>query len=138
MQRLVVDTDIYIDYLNAGLYGDVLFQPRTVKYLSAVVLMELLAGTSRVQDRRVVRGVEKTFRKARRVLAPTAAVFAEAGDVLQRLRRDRGYRLSSSNSVMNDVLIALSARSIGAAVVTRNERDYEAIRAVRAFPLIVV
>ena len=138
MQRLVVDTSIYIDFLNQGRHEDVLFQPRTVKYLSAVVLMELLAGASRVQDRRVLRGIERTFSRTGRVLVPTATVFAEAGELLQRLARQCAYRLSSSNTLVNDVLIALSARSIGATVVTRNERDYEAIRALRAFPLIVV
>ena len=137
MRRLVFDTSVYIDYFNRGRHEDVLFQAGAVKYLSAVVLMELRAGASRPQDRRVLRAVERTFRRTRRIVAPTAAVFADAGDVLQRLRSDRGYRLSSSNTLVNDVLIALSARSIGAAVVTQNGRDYEAIRDLRAFPLIL-
>jgi predicted nucleic acid-binding protein len=34
-------------------------------------------------------------------------------------------------------LIALSARSIGATVVTQNERDYRAIQAVRPFRLVI-
>jgi hypothetical protein len=38
MRRLVIDTTVYIDWLNAGLHEDVLFQRGTVKHLSAVVL----------------------------------------------------------------------------------------------------
>jgi predicted nucleic acid-binding protein len=39
---------------------------------------------------------------------------------------------------VNDVLIALSARSIGATVVTSNARDFAAIREIRPFKLTVV
>ena len=49
--------------------------------------------------------------------------------------KDRGFHLEASHSIVNDVLIALSARSIGATVVTQNESDYRAIQAVRAFQL---
>ena len=40
--------------------------------------------------------------------------------------------------LVNDVLIALSARSIGATVVTNNARDFAAIREVRPFALTIV
>jgi predicted nucleic acid-binding protein len=40
--------------------------------------------------------------------------------------------------VVNDVLIALSARSIGAMVVTSHAKDFAAIREVRPFKLTVV
>jgi predicted nucleic acid-binding protein len=39
---------------------------------------------------------------------------------------------------VNDVLIALSARATGAVVVTRNERDFRAIQAIRPFRLELV
>ncbi len=38
----------------------------------------------------------------------------------------------------NDALIALTARSIGAAVVTRNEKDFRLVREVRIFNLEIV
>jgi predicted nucleic acid-binding protein len=138
MQKLVVDTNVYIDYFNDGQHEDILTQPRTVKYMSTVVLMELLAGVSSPQERRLLLDLEADFRKKRRILTPSAAVFADAGEVLRRLRLERGFRLSASNTIVNDVLIALSARSIGAAVATQNERDYLAIQAVRPFKLRIV
>ena len=138
MRRLVVDTNVYIDWINDRRHEDVLFRPRTVKYLSAVVLMELLAGASSTRDRRLVASVETAYKKARRLLAPSPSVFVDAGTVLCRLRTERGFQLSSSNTIVNDVLIALSARSIGATVVTRNERDYRAILDVKTFKLLVV
>lgn len=137
MHRLVIDTNIYIDWLNAGRHEDVVFQRDAIKHLSAVVLMELRAGACSSADRRLVRRVESAFEKAGRILAPSRSVFAEAGDALRRLQ-ERGFHIEASHSIVNDVLIALSARSIGATVVTQNERDFRAIRAVRPFELRVI
>jgi predicted nucleic acid-binding protein len=138
MRRLVIDTNVYIDWFNTGRHEDVLFQRDTVKHLSAVVLMELRAGAFSLPDRRRVWRVETAFLKAGRILLPSRAVFVEAGDVLRRLQASRGFRLNTSHSIVNDVLIALSARSIGATIVTQNEGDYRAIQAVRSFELVVV
>jgi len=138
MRRLVIDTNVYIDWLNKGRHEDVLFQHDAVKYLSAVVLMELRAGAVLRADRRLVQRLETAFERAGRILAPSKALFAEAGDTLRRLRIEAGYNIGGSRSIANDVLIALSARSIGAIVVTQNERDYRAIERIRSFRLTIV
>lgn len=137
MRRLVIDTNVYLDWLNRGRYEEVLFRRDAVKYLSAVVLMELRAGAFWPADRRVLRRLEAAFERAGRFLAPPRAVFAEAGDTLRRLQADHGYNIGAGHSIVNDVLIALSARSIGATVVTQNERDYRAIEKVRPFRLAI-
>jgi predicted nucleic acid-binding protein len=100
--------------------------------------MELRAGASSAADRRLVQRVETAFAKAGRNLVPSRAVFADAGDALRGLRSGPGMRIARSHSIVSDVLIALSARSIGATVVTQNERDYRTIQAVRTFQLVVV
>ena len=138
MRRLVIDTNVYIDWFNAGHYEEILFQRDTVKHLSAVVLMELRASAFSPSDRRLVQRVERAFANAGRILVPSRAVFAEAGDALRRLQADRGFHIETSHSIVADVLIALSARSIGATVVTQNERHYRAIQAVRPFQLVIV
>jgi predicted nucleic acid-binding protein len=135
MRRLVMDTDVYVDWINRGAYEDVLFRGGTVRYLSAVVMMELRAGAFSRRDRRLLEGLETAFERARRILLPSRAVFAEAGDALRSLQTRSGHRIGGSHSIANDVLIALSARSIGATVVTQNERDYRAIQTVRPFRL---
>ena len=40
MRRIIVDTNLYIDWLNAGKHGPVLFQPDAVKFMSAVVMTD--------------------------------------------------------------------------------------------------
>jgi len=137
MLRVVIDTNVYVDWLNRGRHEELLFRHDTVKYLSAVVLMELRAGALSRRDRRLLRRLETAFERAGRILTPSRVVFAEAGDALRRLQAERGYNVGASHSITNDVLIALSARSLGAAVVTQNERDYRAIQAVRPFRLVI-
>ena len=138
MRHLVIDTNIYIDWFNAGLHEEILFQRDTVKHLSAVVLMELRAGAFSSSDRRLVDRVQRAFAKAGRILVASQPVFAEAGDVLRRLQADRGFQIGASHSIVADALIAMSARSMGATVVTQNERHFRAIQAIRPFQLAVI
>jgi predicted nucleic acid-binding protein len=137
MQRVVIDTNIYIDWLNEGRYEDIIFQREAVKHLSAVVLMELLAGAFSIRDRKLIRDITLPFAKANRVVTPTVSIYEEAGDVLRRLQHVHGYSMANAYGLVNDVLIALSARSIGASVITQNERDFVAIQSVRPFKLVV-
>jgi len=65
-------------------------------------------------------------------------MYQEAGEVLRQLQESLGYTLASAHGLANDVLIALSARSIGALVITQNERDFSAIRRIRPFKLTIV
>ena len=83
MRRLVIDTNIYIDWFNAGRHEDILFQRDAVKQLSAVVLMELRAGAFALRDRRLVQRVESAFAKAGRILVPSRGVFGEASKLLK-------------------------------------------------------
>ena len=138
MRRVVIDTNLYIDWLNAGRHQLVLFQRDAVKYLSAVVVLELYAGAFSPRDRRLVGDVVAAFERADRILIPSGGVYQDTGHVLRRLQEARGHRGGGASSMVNDVLIALSARSIGASVVTSNARDFAAIRAIRPFQLTVV
>jgi Predicted nucleic acid-binding protein, contains PIN domain len=100
--------------------------------------MELRAGAVSPDDRRIVQRIQAKFAGARRILVPSGTVFVEAGDVLRQLRLKRGFNIGNARSIVNDVLIALSARSIGATVATQNERDYRAIQSISPFHLLVV
>ena len=137
MRHVVIDTNIYVDWINRGRHERVLFERGIVKHLSAVVLMELRAGAFSPGDRRLLQRLQATFESVGRILTPSQGVFAEAGDTLRRLQSERDYNVAASRSITNDVLIALSARSIGATVITQNERDYRAIQAVTPFRLVI-
>lgn len=138
MRRIVIDTNLYIDWLNRGRHESVLFEPGSIKYLSAVVMLELLAGALSARDRKLIGAITRAFEKAGRILLPSTGVYEEAGNVLRKLQTWRGYNVASGSSLVNDVLIALSARSIGATVITQNDRDFGAIQQIRKFKLAVM
>jgi predicted nucleic acid-binding protein len=138
MQKVLFDTNVLIDWLNAGKYSEFLFGRGLVKYLSAVVLLELEAGAFSLKDRRLIQQLARGFEKAQRIVAPTMADWHEGGKLLRRLQQERDYNLSKAHSLTNDVLIVLSARRIGAMVITQNSADFEAIRQLRSFSLMIV
>ena len=136
MRRTVLDTNIYIDWLNEGLHEELVLGPGRVRIMSAVVLMELRAGA---ETRRATRGVDRlarAYRAAQRLAAPAPNVYDEAGNVLRELRKQgRDVRRAS---LVNDVLIALTARAQGASIVTRDASDFMAIRGVSDISVEVV
>jgi predicted nucleic acid-binding protein len=138
MQKVLFDTNVLIDWLNTGKYRELLFARGLLKYLSAVVLLELEAGAFSQKDQRLVEQVARGFERAGRIVAPTTADWREGGKLLRQLQQERGYDLRKAYSLAHDVLIALSARRIGAVVITQNARDFEAIRQLRPFSLLLV
>ncbi|HEX5545696.1 MAG TPA: PIN domain-containing protein [Nitrospira sp.] len=138
MRRLILDTNLYIDWFNTGAHEPLLFQSDAVKMMSTVVMMELLAGAYAVRDRTRLHDLFRSFRKLGRLLVPSAEVYEEAGGVLRQLQAAHGYRLRQAHSLTNDVLIALSARAVGGTVVTQNQRDFLAIQSIRPFKLSLI
>lgn len=106
--------------------------PGLVRYLSTVVHMELAVGARTLPARRALNQLVRAYRSGDRLLVPDADAFARAGELLQRLR-DSGREIRRA-SLVNDVLISISARSIGASVLTA-DRDFQAIAEVFDFRL---
>jgi predicted nucleic acid-binding protein len=108
LRKVVLDTNVYVDWFNEKLHEGVVLAPGLVRYL---------------------------YRVSKRVLVPSAGAFDEAGRALAALRA-RGVDVRRA-SIVNDVLIAQSARAVGATVITR-DRDYETIRTVLDFRLQII
>ena len=132
LRKAVFDTNVYIDWLNAGLHEELLLGRGFVRYMSAVVLMELRTGATMLPARRAVNQLARAYGSGGRVVAPPVDVFDRAGRTLQQLR-EAGREIRRA-SLVQDVLIALTARALGATLFTADE-DYEAIRAVLDFNL---
>ena len=132
LRKVVLDTNVYIGWLNAGLHESVVVGPGLVRYLSAVVLMELRVGAATLPARRAVDHLLRAYRASGRYLAPEPALFDAAGRTLRMLKE--GGREIRRSSLVGDVLIAHTARALGAAVVTR-DRDFEAILGVLDFEI---
>src|SRR5438046_9072947 len=112
MRRLVIDTNLYIDWLNVGRHEGVLFQRDAVKYLSAVVVLELYAGAFAPRDRRLVRDVVAAFDRTDRILVPSGSVYEDAGHVLRVLQVSRVYQVAGFAWLVHGVWIAPATHSV--------------------------
>lgn len=132
LRKVVLDTNLYVDWLNRGLHEELLVGPGLVRYLSTVVQMELRIGARTLPARRALDQLARAYRAAGRLVAPEPEAFDLAGRALARLRQ--GGREIRRASLVDDVLIALTARALGATVVTADE-DYEVLATIVDFKL---
>jgi len=133
VKKVVLDTNVYIDWINRALHEGHMVGSGAIRYLSAVVVMELRAGARSPAGRSAIDRLVRAYAAGDRLIPPSQAVFERAGSVLRRCKL--AGREVRSAAFVNDVLIALTARSIGATVVTSNLGDFEAIRQIDAFAL---
>jgi predicted nucleic acid-binding protein len=135
--KAILDTSVYLSFLRKdGGIHDLRFLLRpTLLYMSSVVFAELYAGA---KDRRTVGSLERlyrTFRRLDRMVAPDQQIWFEAAQVLRQFGLRHGFEAIGLARLTHDVLIALTARKIGAVVFTRNRRDFQRIRDLRHFEL---
>jgi predicted nucleic acid-binding protein len=125
--KVLLDTNVFIDYLRADLHVDWVFGGvnNTIRFLSAVVLMELRLGADTTRRRRAVDRIQAAF-PVGRVIAPLPALFDHAGRLFRVMHGD-GSGLADRLGPVNDLLIALTARQMGATVVTSNLREFHQI-----------
>ena len=69
------------------------------------------------------------------MLTPTETNWLESGEILSRMRTEIGFSVEKVRDLHFDVLIALTARSHGARLITSNRTDFEAIHRFRKFDL---
>src|SRR5262245_22153531 len=142
MANVLIDSDVYVDFLQSGRFHSELarlYAEHTPGiYFSSVVIEELLAGATSPEERRSVVLLYAPFERARRVVAPSHANWRDTGNLLARIFHEQpSYRLKLPHLVA-DCLITLSARAIGATVYTRNRADFELIQRFRHFTLVVL
>ncbi len=125
--KVLLDTNVFIDYLRAGLHTDWVFGRvgNTVRFLSAIVLMELRLGADTPRRKRAVDQLQNAFPSGR-LIAPAPQLFDHAGRLFRTLHSD-GSGLGDRLGPLNDLLIALTARQIGATVVTGNLSEFRRI-----------
>lgn len=128
----VLDTSIYIDNFRTGRFTLSLLRSPWIVRCSAVVLHELRRGARTAVE---LRFVAELSRKVK-ILTPTEHHWIESAEILSRIRRTKGYDPNKLRALAFDVLIALSARDIGATLVTCNREDFAEIRKHTAFNVV--
>jgi predicted nucleic acid-binding protein len=105
--------------------------------MSAVVLMELIAGADDESRRKFYEEIFRQYKKRNLLIVPNEDDWLVAAKILflltqsrKRLQRGKLKRLppGASQRLALDVLIAVSARRWKAQVVTENWTDFKAIQ----------
>jgi predicted nucleic acid-binding protein len=94
-------------------------------------LAELWRGATKSAEKVFLKELEKNHP----VLTPTQKNWLESGQILGKISGDKGFLPEKLRDLHFDVLIALTARSYGAKLITSDRSDFELIRKYRPFDL---
>jgi predicted nucleic acid-binding protein len=86
MKRVLLDTNVYVDWMRTGQHERWVVGGQLVRHMSTVVLMELEAGAKTAAAQRAVVSLGGTFERVGRLVQPTRGVWLRAGAALRKLR----------------------------------------------------
>ena len=128
---VILDTSIFIDDLRTGRHQHRIQALTGLIRTSSVVLAELWRGATRRAERDFLSPLERNHP----ILSPTEKNWLESGQILGKIRADRGLTPDKLRDLHFDVLIGLTARSHGARLITSNRADFEIISDYRKLQL---
>lgn len=113
MRTALLDSNVYIDFWERKLHAHTLatIHAAFVVRFSAVVLSELRSRTC--------------VGRRSRIWRPTAGDWWEAGKLVRDVGDQQTWDTNKRRESQNDALLALTARSTGALLVTSNRADFE-------------
>ena len=128
---VIFDTSVLVDETRTGRYRKRIESVEGLVRMSSVVLAELWRGVTGPAEHKFLR----TLARNHPILTPTEANWLESGEILAKIRADRGFEPRKQRDLHFDVLIALTARSHGARLITTNRADFELIGRYRQIKL---
>jgi predicted nucleic acid-binding protein len=128
---IILDTSILVDDIRTGRYRRQIQTLRGLIRNSAVVMAELWRGVTKPAEREFLRALGTNHP----TLTPTENNWLESGEILGKIRADRGCTPGKLRDLHFDVLIALTARSHGAWLITSHRSDFEMIGSYRKIQL---
>lgn len=132
MNNLVIlDTSVFVDDLRTGRHQHRIQALTGLIRNSSVVLAELWRGAAKPAERDFLSALQRNHP----ILNPTEKNWLESGQILGRIRADRGLTPDKLRDLHFDVLIGLTARSNGALLITSNRSDFEVISSYRKLRL---
>lgn len=132
VELAVIDTSVYIENFRTGRFTQRIAESPFLFRGISVVIHELLRGAKRVEEREFALDLAANLRMS----TPTERIWFDSGEIVARLAVAKGYEKRKIQELSFDVLIALTARSVGATVITLNGQDFADIQRYRRFRLI--
>ena len=129
----VFDTSVLIDQLRTNRFAGIAWSVSGVIRHSVVAIAELYRGARTRADRRMI----DELARQRPVLTPTREMWLYSGRILARLADRQPLNSDTLRRLHFDLLIALTARGIGAAVVTTDRTHFELLQKEVPFSLVV-
>ena len=118
MAKHLIDGDLYIDLIQSRATLPILRElyenDAPGIYFSSIVIQELLAGARGPRARTQVETLYRPFERAGRIVTPNHSQWKDSGDMLAKALTMRPDLKNKLPTLVNDCLLALSARSIGA------------------------
>jgi predicted nucleic acid-binding protein len=132
MSEIVIfDTSVLVDEARTGRHRKRIESVGGLVRTSSVVLAELLRGVIGAAEQKFLRALARNHP----ILTPTQKNWLDSGEILANIRADHGFQPHKLRDLHFDVLIALTARSHGARLITTNRTDFELINRYRRFQL---
>ncbi len=140
--KYLLDTNVYLGGCRTeekrARFRQAFFPLLPATYLSAVVAYELLVDAQDRQTRIRLEEFTRPMERTGRVVSPTFEDWVQASEVITAIgEREKAWR-SKLPRLLNDLLIALCARRIGATLLTHNREDFRLIRRHLEFALRVL
>jgi predicted nucleic acid-binding protein len=128
---LIFDTSVFIDQLRSARHQERIRSVNGLIRTSSVVLAELWRGATKAAEKEFLRALAKNHP----VFTPTEKNWLESGQLLGKMFQEKGFTPEKLRDLHFDLLIALTARSCGARLITSNRLDFELIKEYLSFKL---
>ena len=126
-QKIIIDTNVYIDIFNNGLHETLRNPFQYIIFLAHPVLHELWIGAKEKKEINHLESFQAEFIKLGRLILPAIKTLTLIGRTYQKLRAsDKVNPIHTKH--YNDISIAALARQIGATVITHNTKDFKVIQ----------
>ena len=140
--KYLLDTNVYLGAFRSEQkrtqFRHTFFPLLPATFLSAIVAYELYVNAQDNRTRGFIQEFIRPLEHTGRVVCPTFDDWTEASRIVTAIEeKERGWR-SKLPALLNDILIALCARRIGAALLTYNRDDFRLIRRHKDFSLRVL
>ena len=137
--KYLLDTSVYLEACRSeatkARFRHTFFPLLPATVLSGVVAYELHVNAQDRRTRGLLQDFTRPMERAGRLVSPTFEDWMRAAEVVADIeQRDRAWR-SKLPALLNDILIALCARQVGAMVITYNRDDFRLIRRHLGFSL---
>ena len=140
--KYVFDTNVYLEAVRSeetrAQFRKTFYPLLPATYLSAVVTYELAVNASNRRTQTLLQDFIHPMKRTERVITPTFDDWVTASEVVTAIEENEKSWRSKLAVILNDILIALSARQIGATLLTYNRDDFRLIRRHTDFSLRVL